>query len=88
MYFFVNFEPETYIPGLSDVGGSCPLGTYKHPYSGVDNCCCSDGCCWDKCTDSYPPDACIAKVPGASWSYKTQLQYYQACVGCGKFTTF
>ena len=86
--FFVNFEPETYIPSPSAMGGSCPTGTYKHPYSGVDSCCCSNGCCWDKCTENNPPDTCIEKVPGASWRYNSQLQHYQACVGCGKFTIF
>ena len=84
MIFFVTFGAGTVISGPSDVGGTCPSGTYKY----FQACCCGHGCCWDVCRDANPPDSCIAQVEGAQWIYNSGLGYYQAYVGVGngKFT--
>ena len=58
----------------SDVGGTCPLGRDSY----AETCCCSNGCCWDRCTIDTPPQICISDIPGAEWVYNEELAYYQA----------
>jgi hypothetical protein len=50
------------ITGPSDLGAPCPSPSYESTYSGIDYCCCSDGCCWDKCVSSAPPTNCLRGV--------------------------
>ena len=53
--------------GPADNWGSCPNGTFKYTYKGVDNCCCANGCCWSNCRLSNPPDDCLPS--GATWTF-------------------
>ena len=66
------------ITGPSDFGAPCPSPTYDYTYSGVDYCCCSDGCCWDRCVSSAPPADCIQGLFGGEWRYSAELGYFQA----------
>ena len=60
--------------GPSDVGGQCPTPTFKYG----DKCCCSNGCCWEKCVRSTPPKECLQNVPNSQWIYSEDLHYFQA----------
>ena len=59
---YIVFLGEVFV-GPSDVGGSCPTGTYNYRTS----CCCASGCCWGNCRLSNPPDDCLP--PGAAWTF-------------------
>ena len=63
---FIVFLGAVFV-GPSDVGGSCPTGTYQYTSQGVDHCCCEGGCCWENCRMSNPPDDCLP--PGATWMF-------------------
>ena len=81
--------------GPSDVGGSCPAGTYLYA-SDVEQCCCGGQCCWRNCRWHDPPDNCLP--PGATWKFKVdedssdkwehdgEVGYFQA-IDIGKKTT-
>ena len=80
-YFFLQGCNPTYlITGPSDFGGYCPEPTYQYTYEGADFCCCSDGCCWDRCLSEVPPNDCIEVVPNSKWEYNDTLGYHQAKV--------
>lgn len=64
------------LTGPSDFGEPCPSTTFKYTYSGRDYCCCSAGCCWDKC--GAPPSDCLQGVSGGTWIYSVELNYFQA----------
>ena len=67
------------ITGPSDFGAPCPSPSYnEYRQSGKDYCCCSDGCCWDKCVSSQPPVDCLQGVSGGEWIYSVELGYFQA----------
>ena len=66
--------------GPSDVGGSCPSGSYQY----INSCCCGGGCCWDKCGWDAPPQDCLPD--GAKWKLNDNLGWYQA-VGAPPTTT-
>ena len=72
--------PDIALTGPSDVGGACPPPTYKY----WDQCCCSNGCCWENCRSNAPPVACLSGVLGAKWIYNSKLGYYQAVLVNGK----
>ena len=64
------------LTGPSDFGEPCPSTTFKYTYSGRDYCCCSAGCCWDKC--GAPPSDCLQGVSGGTWIHSVELNYFQA----------
>ena len=55
----------TFIKGPKDVIGlqSCPGTSYSYIWKGVENCCCSAGCCWDGCNST--PRSCLP--PRGRW---------------------
>ena len=75
------------ITGPSDFGAPCPSPSYnEYRQSGKDYCCCSDGCCWDKCVSSQPPVDCLQGVSGGEWTYSVKLGYFQAFGVAGMHT--
>lgn len=71
------------ISGPSDFGGHCPSPTYKYRESGIDYCCCSNACCWERCVFSTPPADCLPS--GHQWIYSAELGYFQAFTSQGIF---
>ena len=62
--------------GPSDFNGECPLTSYEFN----NKCCCSAGCCWNKCTLSEPPKYCIENVPDSMWVFNKDQGYFEAFV--------
>ena len=82
LWFFLVFK--SLITGPSDVGAQCPSPSYESN----NVCCCSDGCCWDKCWGNWdkftpPPVDCLQAVPRSEWIYSTELGHFQAVVTIG-----
>ena len=73
-WFFLGTKQ--FLTGPSDFGEPCPSTTFKYTYAGRDYCCCGAGCCWDKC--GAPPSDCLQGVPGGTWIYSVELNYFQA----------
>ena len=57
----------TDIRGTADIDGmeTCPSPSYKYQTS----CCCGNGCCWDDCSWSPPPQNCTQRIPNSKWVY-------------------
>ena len=70
------FSGNTRLSGPSDFNGECPLTSYEFN----NKCCCSAGCCWNKCTLSEPPKYCIDKVPDSMWVFNKDQGYFEAFV--------
>ena len=78
-YMFDAFlGPYHQIFGPSDVGGQCPMPSYKYREEGIDYCCCGSGCCWNRCTRKTPPDDCLQNIPNSQWIYTEDHDYFQA----------
>ena len=67
------------IVGPEDIGSEgseeqCPSPAFK------DNgkCCCSQDCCWDKCTLDNPPDDCLKGVIKGHWMFDETKGYFTA----------
>jgi len=64
--------------GPSDFEGQCPAPSYfTFNNDGSPTCCCSRGCCFDKCTHETPDYDCIDSVSNSQW-IKNELGYWQA----------
>jgi len=65
------------IPRPSDFEGQCPPpSVLAVNVDGSFTCCCSSGCCFDKCTNERPDYECIESVPNSQW-IKNELGYWQ-----------
>ena len=77
--FKISENQETLI-GPSDVGGTCPAGTYNYRKRGSNSCCCGHNCCFGRCLSrelSKYTD-CLSGVPNSAWEWNNDLRYYQA----------
>ena len=70
------FDSALSIEGPNDVGSGeqCPSPTFE--ISG--NCCCSQDCCWSKCTLDNPPDNCLKGVIKGHWMFDEEKGYFTA----------
>merc|ERR1712241_268455 len=61
----------------SDFGGTCPPPSKLYTNMlGVEHCCCSPFCCFDKCNRTVPDFKCLENVPNSQW--RKQGNYWEA----------
>jgi hypothetical protein len=67
------------IPRPSEFGDQCPSPSKLTLNADLSaTCCCSPGCCFDKCAKERPDYECLLdNVPNSQWIYSKELGYWQ-----------
>ena len=69
-------KEQSAMKGPRNVGfaGQCPSPSYKDG----SQCCCGEGCCWNKCTWDNPPNGCLNGLYKAHWLFDSDKEQFFA----------